>query len=93
MKYKPFKDEIIDDHIIREFDNSKDDDEYIWHIDEYDRTVEVLETDNTWKFQFDNQLPFTLNGTIVIKKGCYHRLIKGNGKLKIKIKEIKDGNS
>jgi hypothetical protein len=39
-------------------------------------------------FQFDNQLPIEIKGPIEIKRGEYHRLIKGSGDLKISIKRI-----
>jgi hypothetical protein len=92
-KFKPFKDEKFDDYVIREFDSSKDDSEFIWHVDEFDREIEIIETDGTWSFQYDNELPFIIKESFKIKKGCYHRLIKGEKKLKIKIKEDRNGNS
>lgn len=93
MDYRPFKDIIQNDLIIREFNSNIDSSECIWHVDEYDRIVEVIENDGTWMLQFDNELPKILEGVIYIKKNVYHRLIKGDNRLKIKIKEIKDGNS
>ena len=50
------------------------------------RVVSVLEGNN-WKFQFDEQLPFEMMDDIdiVIPKGTIHRIIKGNGPLKIKV--------
>ena len=48
--------------------------------------VEVIESDN-WKFQLDNELPTTLvvGEKYLIPEGVYHRIIKGNGDLKVSI--------
>ena len=58
----------------------------VWHRDKLDRKVSVLFNKN-WFFQYDNKLPFLLNGAIFIEKEEYHRLIKGRGLLLLKIKE------
>ena len=44
--------------------------------------------ENDWEFQFDNELPQSLEpGKIIhIPKGLIHRLIKGNSQLSISIK-------
>ena len=39
-----------------------------------------------WQFQFDNELPISLNKKIFIPKGVMHRIIKGIGDLQIKNK-------
>ena len=72
--------------IIREFSADVDPMSLIWHKDQEDRTIEVIEG-NGWKFQFDEELPFELteNITFDIPCGYLHRVIKGDGKLKIKI--------
>jgi len=49
-----------------------------------DRIVEVL-NENDWEFQFDNQLPIRMDGTIEIKMGEWHRIIKGSTPLNVKI--------
>jgi hypothetical protein len=85
---KPY-DEIMlsDDEVIRTFKISFDNDDLKWHWDEEDRIIEALhETD--WMFQFDNQLPIKIEGEIEIKKGVWHRLIKGSSDVRIKIKKI-----
>lgn len=61
--------------------------ELVWHRDREDRMIEVIgETD--WEFQFDNQTPQQLKSEIFIPKDTYHRVIKGTGDLKIKIKKL-----
>lgn len=86
---KPYIDEkLSENEWIRTFDLNANSDEYVWHRDVEDREFEVLEGTG-WKFQFDNQLPYVINkGSIVqIKSMSYHRLIKGQDNLKIRIKE------
>ena len=72
--------------IIREFSANVDPMSLIWHEDQEDRTIEVIEG-NGWKFQFDEELPFELKENLVfdIPLGYLHRVIKGYDKLKIKI--------
>jgi hypothetical protein len=81
----PYTDiEITDKYIIREFNENIDPIELLWHRDNEDRTLEILgETD--WKIQLDNKLPTSLNCPIFIPRHEWHRVIKGNNNLKIKI--------
>ena len=69
---------------IREFSTDVDTHELEWHIDREDRTVEVIENID-WQFQLDNNLPQLLKETIFIPKETYHRVIKGEGNLKVRI--------
>ena len=56
---KPYLDyEKEGDVWIREFNDETD--EFEWHRDETDRLVEVIEGDG-WMFQYDNDLPFSIN--------------------------------
>lgn len=83
--FRPYKDTIITENvIIREFDKDIDSNEMKWHTDLESRTIETIENTN-WQIQFDNQLPILLENSIHIPKGVYHRVIKGDGNLKIKI--------
>jgi hypothetical protein len=49
-----------------------------------DRIIESL-SENDWQFQSDNKLPVKIEGTIEIKKGEWHRIIKGSTPLRIKV--------
>ena len=80
---KPYIDKKINSSIIREFSDDIDPIELMWHRDKHDREVEILEGQN-WKFQLDNLFPQKIN-RIFIPKGTYHRLIKGTGRLTVKI--------
>jgi len=84
----PFEEEwISDSESIRTFSPEVFNEELKWHFDEEDRIIEAIgETD--WKFQFDNLLPMEIKEPIKIKRGEYHRLIKGSGDLKISIKRM-----
>lgn len=82
----PFEEHIENDYYIRTFSDQVDDLELVWHRDKEDREIEIIENDG-WKFQFDGELPFTMNEKFFIPKETYHRVIKGNGDLKIKIKK------
>ena len=84
---KPYKDiEIGENYVIREFDENIDPIELMWHRDNEDRIVEVLNTTD-WKFQYDNQLPIPLkeNVSLKIARHDWHRVIKGTGNLRLKI--------
>lgn len=84
-----FQEEIIDGFIVRKFENSIDEHKLYWHLDAADRFISVVEGDN-WKIQMDNELPITLikNCDYFVQKETYHRLIKGNNDLILKIKEL-----
>lgn len=82
---RPYIDiEVTDEYIIREFDENIDPIELMWHRDDENRLVEVTESTD-WMFQFDNELPISMNQSIFIPKHAWHRTIKGTGKLKLKI--------
>ena len=79
----------LDNSNIRTFSKDVDPMDLIWHMDDEDRNIEILEGKG-WKFQFDNELPIDLKpGDILyIKKDRIHRVIKGNSNLTIKIEEF-----
>ena len=85
----PFEEEQIDQfNFIRTFPADVDEMDLIWHADKENRVVTVLEG-NGWKFQFDEELPIEMtNGLdISIFEGRIHRIIKGEGPLKIKLQK------
>ena len=85
----PFEEEQIDDYnFIRTFSKDVDEMDLIWHADKENRIITVLEG-NGWKFQFDEELPIkmTKDKSISIIKGRIHRVIKGDGPLKIKLQK------
>lgn len=84
----PFKETHLQDNLyLREFEESVDTDDLEWHRDREDRIVEIIgETD--WELQMDNQLPQRMTGKIFIPKEVWHRVIKGNNELKVKITKL-----
>jgi quercetin dioxygenase-like cupin family protein len=79
---KPYKDSSN----IRVFSKDVEPLELVWHKDDEDRNIEILEGKG-WKFQFDNELPLALTkgDRIFITKHRVHRVHKGVTDLKIKI--------
>lgn len=87
---KPYTESYDNGLIIRQFNEDVNDDELIWHRDKRTREITVLEGSG-WQLQLDNQLPKELQRGRLYKipKMEYHRLIKGTGKLVVKIWEEK----
>jgi len=85
MNDLPFTEiQLSNDTYIREFVQSSEADEFRWHRDYEDRViVSINKTD--WLIQLENKLPQELNSKVLIERGEWHRLIKGTGKLKLKI--------
>ena len=84
---KPYLDsQISEKSKIRLFESNVDSGELHWHRDREDRLVEVLEG-NGWMLQLDDELPVKMEvgNQYLIPEGVYHRTIKGEGDLKIKI--------
>lgn len=65
--------------------------ELVWHRDKEDRYVTPLHKTD-WKFQLDNDIPRVIENEIFIPKETYHRLIKGTGNLKVRIKKVGKSN-
>lgn len=88
MKYQvPYTEVHISGKMyLREFKTSIPDKEFIWHLDKEDRIISVIKG-SKWKLQLDNELPIELSEgkQYFIPKLTYHRVIKGNDKLIIKL--------
>lgn len=91
---KPYREEILEQHgtgrlfKVRTFDHSVEEKELVWHMDKNNRTVHVL-SGVGWKLQNDDELPKELHvgKDYYIIKNSYHRLIKGENNLVIRIEE------
>jgi hypothetical protein len=86
---KPYIDQEVNGRLIRRFSKEIEPHLLKWHMDEEDRMVYSL-NENDWKFQFDNELPIPMDGAIKIRKGIFHRIIKGTTDLIIQIDKIPD---
>ena len=85
----PFQEEQLSENVyIRTFSQDEDSGEFTWHRDREDRIIESIGETN-WKIQLDNELPKDINSPTFIPMGVYHRLIKGDGDLQIKLKKLK----
>ena len=84
----PYTENITNNESIVErlFEESCTQDDLLWHRDPEDRRVLAIEKTD-WLIQLDNELPISLNSQVFIPKETYHRLIKGNGDLKIIVKK------
>jgi len=83
----PFEERVINENtVLREFKKTTITDEQMWHRDAENRTVVVLESGG-WSFQLDDSLPVSLNegDKIYIPKETWHRVIQGEGILKVKV--------
>ena len=81
---RPYFELETSEYLYRKFTEDTPEEEFVWHRDENDREIEILETTD-WMFQFDNELPSNITQLLFIPKGIYHRLIKGTGDLTLKI--------
>ena len=88
-KMKPYINTVISTNtVVREFSQDTDPMSLVWHQDNEDRTITVLEGQG-WQIQKDNELPLVLQegDSIFIPMGQIHRVIKGNTNLKIQIQK------
>jgi hypothetical protein len=86
MNELPFEQIVKENYRIRTFSESVNEYELKWHQDEEDRLVVPIHNSD-WMIQLDNELPIPIieGKKIFIPKYNYHRLIKGNGDLELKI--------
>jgi quercetin dioxygenase-like cupin family protein len=90
MNDNPYIDRNTSEHtFLREFAETVESAELVWHRDRQDRQVTVVEGSD-WQIQFDNKLPMPLKeGEMVfVPKHTYHRLHKGSSKLVVEIREF-----
>lgn len=83
----PFEEIVENGYHIRTFSNETDSGELVWHRDKEDRIVESIGYTN-WMIQLDNEIPKPLTERTFIPKEVYHRVIKGDGDLKVRIKKL-----
>jgi hypothetical protein len=80
-----YQDVLLCENIVeRYFAETTKDIELVWHRDRETRVISPIEETN-WKIQLEDQLPQQIVGELLIEKGRWHRLIKGDGDLILKI--------
>ena len=92
---KPYTEEVLEKHgtgqeyIIRTFSQDVDDDELVWHRDKSSRHIHILRG-NGWQLQMDDKLPeeLKIGSDYYIHKMTYHRIIKGENDLVVRIENI-----
>lgn len=95
ISVKPYTDNVLEQHgtgrkfMIRTFDANVLEEELIWHRDKSNRQIHVL-GGNGWQLQFEDKLPeeLTVGQDYYIPKMTYHRVIKGEKDLIIRIGNI-----
>ena len=85
----PFKEQEDGKFVIRTFSKELKNEELVWHRDAEDRIIIPLH-ESDWEIQLDDELPkkLNINEPILIESEQFHRLIKGNGNLEIKIYKL-----
>jgi len=82
----PFKEGVDGNFVVRSFSNSLDENELVWHRDKEDRIIFPLH-ESDWKIQLDNETPkeLTPGNPVFIESEQFHRLVKGDGDLEVKV--------
>ena len=92
INFKPYIQKNLNNGVfLRTFCKDILNEELVWHRDEKDRIVEVLEGDN-WEIQFENELPKPLEKgkKYAIPAYTFHRIKRGVSDLILKIEEKAD---
>lgn len=84
---RPYKEKLQNGFYERIFSKDTETHELSWHRDLEDRIVTPLE-ENDWLYQEENSIPINIKNNIYIKKGVWHRVIKGTTDLKISIQKL-----
>ena len=84
----PFHEEKLGNVRARTFSGDTQLDELVWHRDDEDRVVRVIESDG-WYFQMDDELPVEMRPGDVfsVPRRQWHRVIKrGSSRLVVEIR-------
>lgn len=86
MESVPYQEESSHDFFIRKFKEDTPSEELKWHFDDENRKIIPI-SGNNWKIQLDESLPKELivGEEYFIPVDVYHRIIKGEGDLEIKL--------
>lgn len=90
MEELPFEEQYIADKTsVRVFSQLVDPEELKWHQDDETRIIKV-KSGRDWFIQYDNHLPMPLREgkNYLVRRGEWHRIIKGSDDLIVEIKRI-----
>ena len=95
ISVKPYTEQVLEQHgtglnyIVRTFSDNVAEEELVWHRDKSNRQIHILGGDG-WQLQFEDKLPeeLTVGQDYYIPKMTYHRVIKGEKDLIIRIGNI-----
>ena len=89
MESIPYKEDFNDNFYLRTFNQDTPDQELKWHFDDENRKIIPTKGDS-WKIQIDESLPeeLKIGKEYFIPVDVYHRVIKGNGDLEIKLYKL-----
>jgi len=96
IREHPYTEEKIGDNVfLRTFSEDTLDEELKWHWDEEDRKITPVHVgpvnQSNWMFQMDNELPKKIEDSILIPAGKWHRIIKGEGDLSLRVEKYPPG--
>lgn len=83
----PFRQkEISRTSVLRTFSSDVDPGDLIWHRDRENRVITVV-SGTGWEVQLEDKLPqpLSVNESVFIESGTWHRVIKGTSDLIVKI--------
>lgn len=81
---KPYSEINQKNYVVRTFSQDLNEDELKWHRDHENRIV-IPTHETNWLFQRENCLPEPIEDKILIKRGEWHRILKGTGDLTVKV--------
>ena len=86
---RPYEENKNGKIITRKFSSRTENSELVWHRDERDRYVTVVEGTN-WQLQCEDSLPVPMVKGLGywVESDEWHRLIRGNSNLVLKIEEF-----
>jgi len=89
MESVPYIENSKDDFFLRTFKEDTPSEELKWHFDDENRII-IPVSGEGWKIQIDESLPVELiiNKEYFIPVDVYHRIIKGQGDLEIKLYKL-----
>ena len=87
-----YYEQVVTDRVsIRFFDKNVPEEDLVWHRDREDRDVSLFCWEAAgWKLQFENKLPEPIVAGLNyrIPKMTFHRLIKGEGSIALRINKL-----